>query len=480
MSLVWRTSSVLVAVLGLILVALGGSESVQRDSAPVSLALHAPWGALTQTEPVDARQHCRKARAVPHHAGQQPVDPRSVVPGPRPCLHWTGAPAYEPTLGLTRNGWVFFKGVPQRRFDDIFEPGGTQTVFRSKDGGRTWEDVGGPVEPSIIGDPYLTVDRDTDRVFAIDLRTTCAQLSFSDDYGDSWTVNPHVCGETDHQTVFTGPPVSSRMLVYPNIVYYCAIGAGATGALGFAAGCLKSLDGGLTFTPTGDLAYPLRQDCLGLTGHGVVGPDGTVYLPTLWCGQPHLAMSNDEGLTWTRVRVANLGGPGHEAGVAADGQGNVYYVWIAADRKPYLAISRNGGRTWGKPINIGPPVLSAASLPGIDVGRPGRIAVDYMGTPTGTRWNGYITISTNALSENPLFYTTSVNPPRRPLVVGTCGTERCHSAGDFFDVAIGPDGTAWASFVDTRSDCILTDLFTGEKLGCEGVVGHLVGGPSLR
>jgi hypothetical protein len=98
-----------------------------------------------------------------------------------------------------------------------------------------------------------------------------------------------------------------------------------------------------------------------------------------------------------------------------------------------------------------------------------------MGTESSDRWNGYITMTTNALDREPVFFTSSVNDPADPLVAGSCGAIRCNGAGDFFDIVIGSDGTPWAAFVDVCAG----------PFGCEwirtgvGVVGRLVGGQSL-
>ncbi len=211
-------------------------------------------------------------------------------------------------------------------------------------------------------------------------------------------------------------------------------------------------------------------------------------------------------LPWDRVQVSDLGMPccaegqgnfdltngiySHEAGVVADEKGNVYYVWVAADRLPYLTISRDGGKTWDKPMMIGPPGLREGLLPGLTIGADGKIAVFYMGSENSPwdpekkkaqgiwdkeRWNAYVTMTVNALDANPVFYTATLNDPADPMHVGACGPDpiRC-GWGDFLDVVVSPKGEPWA---------VAVDLCQGPK-SCEGggeaVIGRLVGGPSLR
>ncbi|MEA2477605.1 MAG: hypothetical protein QOC87_1804 [Actinomycetota bacterium] len=464
--------------------------------------------------------------ATAHRAGDRVVT-RSGESSPRALLYRTGFQAGEPMIGVTKDGSIFFQALDG--------PPKVIRGTRSANSSFKWEDV----SPSLGGrqrhpeslDPYLFVDQRTDRVFTLDFLFGCSELSFTDDLAKSWTTSPLQCGEQDHQTLFAGPPPKSSTapVGYPDVVYVCSSQAGAT-IYSVAAQCEKSLDGGVSFAPTGEPAYVTDQEsendlgvqgyCHGAIGHGFVGPDGTVYIPKGFCGQPWLAISHDEGATWTRVQVAKNGVPlsptgvfEHEAAVTADTQGNVYYFWMSRDRLPYLAISRDGGKTWSKPMMIGAPGVKEATLPSLTIGADGKIAAVYYGStnspgkpfpeskdckpdpakcfkalfflnpPDPARyknvtWNGYMTISANALAKKPTFYSASINDPSDPFVRGTCGPIRCKAVYDFIDVVIDRQGRPWASYVDA---CITTCVTKGPNdVGDEGVVGTLVGGPSLR
>ena len=445
--------------------------------------------------------------AVAHHAGGARITGPAVTRGvPRPQLFPVSMNASEPTLGVTKDNEVFYTA---------FQTNTRIEVLKSGDDGETWD----VVSPTFAGqrnahllslDPYIYVDPRTSRVFNIDLTVACAYLSYTDDSGESWVTNPLACGRpvNDHQTLFAGPPMTTAMPVYPNVVYYCWNDIGSSS-------CSKSIDGGLTFSVTGTPAFPGYKEgedrggvagqsvpgmCGGLHGHGFVGHDGTVFLPRGWCGEPWLAISKDEGATWTRVKVSDeVGIEGHEAGVATDAKGNIYYTWVGDhDRRPYLAISRDDGETWSKPMMIGAPGVTESNIPGIDVGDPGKIAVVYMGSesspgppfqpappcisvlpcrfiPDGyekVTWNGYLTISDNVLAKNPVFYSATVNHKSEPLVRMDCGPGRCQDVLDFIDVVIAPNGTTWGAFVDSDRN--------GATLLGNGLVGRLVGGPRLR
>ncbi|MFP5352716.1 MAG: sialidase family protein [Actinomycetota bacterium] len=445
----------------------------------------------------DASDEGSGGKAVAHRDGGARVGSQSAQDD-APTSHLSritidGLPinGVEPTLGLTKSGDIFYTA---------FQGNTRIEVAHSGDEGKTWDlrspKIGERNAHLLSVDPYLYVDKDTDRIFNIDLTLACSYLSFSDDKGKSWITNPLACGRpvNDHQTLFTGPPVSSPTVGYENIVYYCWNDVGSSS-------CSKSLDGGLTFHPTGSPAFTGVDPnaggqggafCGGLHGHGFVGSDGTLLLPKGHCRQPWLAISRDEGRTWTRVQVANNGVADHESDAVMDDKGNIYYIYIARDRLPYLVVSTNGGKKWSKPMMVGPPGLKEANLPAMDVGGVGKVAFVYMGSENSpyrpnaedqrsyskTTWNGYMGMTANALDEDPLFFTGTVNDKRDPLIRDTCGPGRCRAVYDFIDVVVHRDGTPWAAFVD---GCVSLCSTTGpSNIGSEAIVGHLTGGPRLK
>lgn len=477
---------------------------------------------------------------VPTGPGCDPMRP-ALVHGPAtdaavavPCLVATGGRSGEPTLGVCpKTGTVF--AYPSTTPADSQAGRG---VAKSADQGKTWTHV----VPNVAGagthrtslDPYFYLDPATCRIFVDDWYASCTGISFSDDEGATWTNSASNCGQFDHQTIFAGPPVTSHPVGYADLVYQCAINLVFLVEASVASTCQKSLDGGVTWIPTGEPSYVtdpamagrfgVPAYCDGGHGHGFVDRHGTVYLPKGLCGEPFLAISHDEGATWTRVQVSNLGMPimsskegayfEHEASVGVDGDGVVYYGWVANDRMPYLAISRDGGLRWERPLPLAPSGLKEAALLQMAVGAPGHVVAAYYGTmnspghfPTTsacnpdparcaqdlagsepeppqvpgyerTTWDAMLVETANALDARPVLLTGTVNDPRDPIVRGTCGPIRCQGAGDFIDVRIGPDGTPWAAFVDLCTG----DCSTGKQMtdnANDGIVGRLVGGPNL-
>lgn len=411
-------------------------------------------------------------------------------PVPTPRLFRLHHGAGEPTLGIDRKGDVFVtvssgcvtSCLGSTEAAQTVAPGG-RAVFATFDHGKTWRDItpgAQGVSPHAISmDPYLFVDDagDGNRVFDVDLTVACAELSYTDNGGQTWITNPASCGEpvNDHQTVFSGKPVKSTTVGYSKVVYYCYNLPDIT------TRCTKSVDGGLTFAPT---AQVNNLHCSGLNGHGVTNPKGVVFIPLgANCRVPNLAVSADEGDTWQVVEVAPDMSSSGDPSVAIDSTGNLYYVFEDREtRLPYLTVSRDSGKTWSTPYAVAPRGITATNLATIDVGKPGRVAIAFYGT-TGTGssagWNGYLTEGIDVLTSHPTFFTASVNEPSQPLKVNGCGPGRCGRVLDFIDVEIAPDGTPWAAYVDA---CLSVCEQTRQESihDNEGVVGTLVGGPKLR
>ena len=412
-----------------------------------------------------------------------------------------GRKAAEPTLGVTKEGNAF---VAASDFDGA-TPQPRTLVYGSTDGNRSWHNVtplvaGQPITPATL-DPYLYVDPVTGRIFNDDLLVGCSFLTWSDDQGKTWTKgNPEACESPvdDHQTIVAGNPIAGVTTTgYPRIIYYCVNKVADVS-------CARSTDGGSTFRISGNPAYMGVEQpsdgspnagpatlCGGLHGHIVTDPAGRLYVPKGHCGQPWVAITADAGATWTQVRVNPMLVASHQTSMVSDTAGNLYYTWIGADDLlPYLAVSKNHGKSWGPALMIAPPGVAAVNFPSVDASTPGHLVISFPGTTARTAnaarpWNYYVAVSTDALNSRPTFHSTTANPVKDPVHRGPC-LDRCAGMYDFIDVVVAPrTGELWAAAVDTCTSvaCIAAPgptLKKAEASGdAQGVVIRQLSGPGL-
>ncbi len=382
----------------------------------------------------------------------------------------------EPSVGITSDKCIFFAAM--------------ESVMRSCDYGTTWDRTNSITTSPVSFDPYLWVDRDTDRIFDIQMiHLACTWIAWSDDGGRSWTGNPFDCGTlplNDHIKLATGPWTDEALAqnpVYPNAVYFCY-----NKLVGVY--CATSFDGGATFAYT-------RPACNGgLHGAIETAVDGTVYVPPR-SGNPHVCLSRDNGLTWvTRSVDARFPHPDPHKNpeVATDRASNAYYTWIDTDHRVRLSTSPDGN-AWTSSVVVSPAAVTSSTFVHAVAGDPGRVAVTYLGSentnanphhaPIDARYDLYVSISLNALDEVPVW--TTVKITEDPVQIGSI----CLNSGDcrdgnrnlldFNDMHIGPDGRIHIAFADgcTGGCATKDDPKPSDSRDAQGMVAILARGPSL-
>lgn len=301
-----------------------------------------------------------------------------------------GRSAGEPSLGSNwKTGNVMFQaGLETLRvsFDDCTSPAVA-----------TWLLKNGPNTSTESLDPILFVDSVNGRTFVDQLAGKASLLAYTDDDGETYTIasSGGMIGTSgvDHQTIGAGPFRPGTLVgpttAYPNAVYY------ASQDIGTAEASL-SRDGGLTFTGNG-ASTPMytAADCIGLHGHVKVAPDGTVYVPNKDCGEQGMAVSTDEGLTFTVRRVPgsapgesdpsigigtnNVGKPGTNL----DGTNTIYFGYANKDGHARIAVSRDRGVTWTNDQDVGAAFgIKNTVFPQVVAGDDNRAGFAFLGTPT--------------------------------------------------------------------------------------------------
>ena len=283
------------------------------------------------------------------------------------------------------------------------------------------------------------------------------QVYSTSDEGSTWnTADYHLEDTADWEKIFLGPaPAAStgaaQPIGYPNVVYVCANAPAEV--IGPGRACYKSLDGGATFTSAG-YVFPSAASPAGCPAlaqnSGVVGHDGTIYIPQSCSGGTYLAVSHNEGTSYAWLPVAGAppsGGLGAVVQLAIDRAGNLYMLWTQEDALR-LVSSRDGGHSWSAPLTVSAPGLHHITLPALAAGPRDAIGVVYYASTSSSAetLSGYISQTVDALAPQPLFYAGAINDPAQPIFhdYGDYYSPRADFVGASYDTS----GHFWGAIVE--------------------------------
>jgi len=343
----------------------------------------------------------------------------------------------------------------------------------------TWNDVTPAVLANLSEDSILFTNAATNRTWAEDflVNPTCnANMAFTDTDGgpgggptnpttnSNWT--PEQCPAAegpDHPSVGAGPyhgtpPVSATDK--QQIVYYCSqnvlVIAGAE--------CASSTNGGLTWGAPVHIFGTLTP-CNSIHGHIRVSPDGTMYVPQQNCGgKQGMAMSQDNGATFTYPVVPDsVTGP-TDPSVAADANNTIYYGYQAGSvgSHPKIAVSSNHGATWSPSVDVGTPFgIQNAVFPEVIAGATGRAAFAFLGTTTGGDyqlpsfqgvWYMFVAYTYDGGNSWQVVNATPNDPVQRGCVDngGATGSAYagCRNMLDFNDITVDSKGRVYVAYTD--------------------------------
>jgi hypothetical protein len=381
------------------------------------------------------------------------VDPNDATDGARvyslPLDLPDSGDASEPHIGIDSEGRIFITGPSG--------VGSGSPLFISEDGGATFVRVMPNLGRLGGGDTSIAIAPD-DTLYLTDLWVGSSTMLVSSDHGKTWWNSP-----------IAGPvPYYDRewnTVDGKGVAYHL----GRTFTPGVAAWVSKSTDGGKTWIHAGNpWAHALpgdanqgRQDGPFFTNPGT-DAIGVVYS----CATRAVCLSTsaDQGMTWTPVVAAQ--GEGSVANIfpagAADHDGNWYvaYAEREEDSTQIFMASSPDGETWSAPVQVtsGPGVRL---FPWMVAGEGGRVALAWYETSAtgdnndeqdmkGAQWHVYTAQSLDAAGPMPTFRVDRVTP--EPIKEGTVSTgglggEADRSLGDFFSIALDPEGRVHVAYV---------------------------------
>jgi len=433
------------------------------------------------------------------------------------------------TTGIRRlniGGVAFFKSGGHNwrvNFDDCPSPAV-----------NVWEDVSATFDQQfVLTDPIGFVDHYSSsqlglvypppltpgRVFTLDLVGGEGNSlgAFSDNDGNSYLpgANGGPGQGPDHETLGGGPynlnstpPPPPQTVAYgsPNAIYYCSQDIAAE------AQCSRSDNGGQTFGP-GVAIFNPTQCTGGIHGHVKVAPDGTVYVPNSSCGAggaDGVAVSIDNGLTWTEHNVPNSTGSQDPSvgigqnnvgkpGTNLNGTNTIYLGWVSGDGHAHVAHSGDRGATWTGNTDVGSPFgVTHAVFPVVVAGDDNRAAFGFLGTGRGILapgtsgtcdpygatlncanvWHLYIATTYDGGAN----WITIDATPADPVQTGTICLQGTLCAGgrnllDFNDFGVDAQGRGLLGYADGCVDC--NNTFQGQSGASHGTVARQSGGRRL-
>src|SRR5436190_7046543 len=322
---------------------------------------------------------------------------------------------------------------------------GFREFYKSSDGGTTFRvpshnpfftEPNG-TEESGGGDSHQAVGQRTHSVFFVDLSGGCVTMNISRDLGETFSSNKLGCeanpGAIDDRQWVAADESGGKNNVYMNVNN--DTGCIATPVPGCAIVFVKSTNDGGMNTP-GDFA---ASDCnvASMTFETGVGDLGESACPdpidpNFWIAGPvvadtspssphwhHLyipferfdgtdfslwvAISRNEGNTWTRHLVRTLG-PNDPANIfpqlTIDTGGNLYYTWaqnqnpndeanLGGETDAYYTYSNGGGTkgTWAPPIDLTKESNDSAVFPRMVACSPGQVDLVLYKANTGLNPN---------------------------------------------------------------------------------------------
>jgi len=239
----------------------------------------------------------------------------------------------------------------------------------------------------------------------------------------------------------------------------------------------RSDDGGLTYGPavlaalggntTGNIAVDQGDGTVYFVYQGPGADNNKVMVAVGHPTAPALAPVLYNSVTAAVGKSSTIASLFPCVKVAKDG--TVYVAYSDGGTGIFIAHSRDQGNTWSQPVLVSDPSQSTTSvLPWLAVGDlPGTVAVAWYGANAAqsedgkgqnndnANWSVFFSESFNATDVNPTFYegvaSDHVVHASNISLAGLGGAAN-RNLGDFFQLAIDPQGLAFIAFDDDSND----------------------------
>jgi hypothetical protein len=389
--------------------------------------------------------------------------------------------AAEPSIRAARDGSIYIAaptGLGNVRTDS--ESGGGDVIWRSDNGGRTWEFLGSLDNQQGGGDADLAPDRDG-VLWGSGLTLANTTAAISVDKGETWNSNPvgSLSAVVDRQWIETYKSASFAFMT--------------TGELGSGNIILSRLErlpgdvpavsntipvsGGDAYQWPGEVAVDEKNDLVYVAYNTADGNKDDIVV-----ARTDLSLANA-----TKFKVATTKGDSFDSfvGLDVDQAGNVYATW--SERRPkgtdgkdgstnsYVAVSENKGKSWSDPVKLNRSP-NTTTFPWLVAGSNGRVAIAYYGTTSRgpspeqvtfsgrplPKWRVWVAYSLNATDTRPKYKEAAALTSSAFLHEGdicTSGTGCADGARDlldYFQIDLDACGKIVITYTDNSRDEVTT------------------------
>lgn len=401
----------------------------------------------------------------------------------------------EPGIDVAPDGTLYVNAPcgPSAASTPYFDVGQGDTIWRSDDGGASFQKLPSPDAPFGGADSDVAVGADGtlyhSGLYSYSLLFgDCNTLSRSKDKGKTWESFPLACAP-----LLLGND-RNWIAVHGSDVVYLTFGWNPTAREGLGHIALTRVDFRTEPPSTNTITYfePPDTSFNSYQWPGNIAVDqktGYVYIAhTTTHDRVVVLRSIDGGKTLTKSEVSNRAGDTFDSfGVVTVGQeGTVYVTWSERDKPNgqvpestdiFYAYSTDHGAKWSEPRKIN-SFRGTHIYPWIEAGEAGHLAVAWYGTkgtgnsaehlPSSAVWHVFAAESRNANQPEALF--DEVRASQKEIargVICTSGTDCGRGSRDlldFFQVALDSHGTphlAWA----TKGDGLVKVGFAKQLIG---------------